>query len=166
MSFCGLGAVISDVIRSVLVLGRRVVTTVGQFLCSREKMSKGAAKEFADAVPLRSTASDYQSGLGPGALQSRLLVRRASDKPSRSTAFLRLRPRMSHPHHVLTLCSALVDRAAQNGICGPIFSLCISDNQREAGVCNKQPASSQGSYPSSPLARAAAQTITSTDNVK
>ena len=32
---------------------------------------------------------------------------------------------LCHPHHVLTLRSALVDRAAQNGICGPIFSLCL-----------------------------------------
>ena len=58
-------------------------------VCFFEEMSTHAAKEFADAVPLRFTASDYQSGLGPGALQSRLLVRRASNKPLRSTAFLR-----------------------------------------------------------------------------
>ena len=32
---------------------------------------------------------------------------------------------LSHPHHVPTLRSALVDRAAQNGIYGPIFSMCI-----------------------------------------
>ena len=32
---------------------------------------------------------------------------------------------LSHPHHVPTLRSALVDRAAQNVIYGPIFSLCI-----------------------------------------
>ena len=30
---------------------------------------------------------------------------------------------LSHPHHVPTLRSALVDRAAQNGIYGPVFSL-------------------------------------------
>ena len=33
------------------------------------------------------------------------------------------RQRLSHLHHVLTLRSALVDRAAQNGIYGPVFSL-------------------------------------------
>ena len=41
------------------------------------------------------------------------------DEPRAAQAFER--PRLSHPHHVLTLRSALVDRAAQNGICGPIF---------------------------------------------
>ena len=30
---------------------------------------------------------------------------------------------LSHPHHVPTLRSALVDRVAQNGICGPMFSM-------------------------------------------
>ena len=44
-----------------------------------------------------------------------------ADEPRAAQAFER--PRLSHPHHVLTLRSALVDRAAQNGICGPIFSL-------------------------------------------
>ena len=40
------------------------------------------------------------------------------------------RPRLSHPHHVLTLRSALVDRAAQNVIYGPIFSMCIGLQRR------------------------------------
>ena len=43
------------------------------------------------------------------------------DEPPAAQAFER--PRLSHPHHVLTLRSALVDRAAQNGIYGPVFSL-------------------------------------------
>ena len=46
-----------------------------------------------------------------------------TDEPRAAQVFER--PRQSHPHHVLTLRSALVDRAAQNGICGPIFSLCL-----------------------------------------
>ena len=46
-----------------------------------------------------------------------------ADEPRAAQAFER--PRLSHPHHVLTLRSALVDRASRNGICGPIFSLCI-----------------------------------------
>ena len=54
-------------------------------------MSTDAAKEFADAVPLRFTVSDQKRGLPPGALQSRFLVRRASDKPLRRHAFLRHR---------------------------------------------------------------------------
>ena len=35
------------------------------------------------------------------------------------------RPRLSHPHQVSTLRSALVYRASQNVIRGPIFSMCI-----------------------------------------
>ena len=32
---------------------------------------------------------------------------------------------LSYPHHVPTLCSALVDRVTQTGICGPILSPCL-----------------------------------------
>ena len=46
-----------------------------------------------------------------------------ADEPRAAQAFER--PRLSHPHHVLTLRSALVDRVAQTGICGPIFSSCL-----------------------------------------
>ena len=46
-----------------------------------------------------------------------------ADEPRAAQAFERTL--LSHPHHVLTLRSALVDRAAQNGIYGPIFSMCI-----------------------------------------
>ena len=46
-----------------------------------------------------------------------------ADEPRAAQAFER--PRLSHPHHVPTLCSALVDRAAQNVIYGPILSICI-----------------------------------------
>ena len=35
------------------------------------------------------------------------------------------RPRLSHPHQVSTLCSALVYCASQNVIRGPIFSPCL-----------------------------------------
>ena len=35
------------------------------------------------------------------------------------------RPRLSHPHQVSTLRSALVYRASQNVIRGPIFSSCL-----------------------------------------
>ena len=35
------------------------------------------------------------------------------------------RPRLSHPHQVTALCSALVYCASQNVICGPIFSSCL-----------------------------------------
>ena len=45
------------------------------------------------------------------------------DEPPAAQAFERTH--QSDPHHVLTLRSALVDRVAQNGICGPIISLCI-----------------------------------------
>ena len=33
------------------------------------------------------------------------------------------RPSLSHPHHVPTLRSALVDRVAQDGVFGPMFSM-------------------------------------------
>ena len=46
-----------------------------------------------------------------------------ADEPRAAQAFER--PRLSHPHHVLTLRSALVDHAAQNVIYGPIFSMGI-----------------------------------------
>ena len=46
-----------------------------------------------------------------------------ADEPRAAQAFERTH--LSHAHHVLTLRSALVDRVAQNGICGPIISLCI-----------------------------------------
>ena len=46
-----------------------------------------------------------------------------ADEPRAAQAFER--PRLSHPHHVLTLRSALVDHAAQNVIHGPTFSMCI-----------------------------------------
>ena len=78
---------------------RRVVTTVGRVVCSREKSSKPRAKEFADAVPLRFTVSDQKWGLPPGALQSRFLVRRSSSKPFRRYAFLELRKRWSTAEH-------------------------------------------------------------------
>ena len=46
------------------------------------------------------------------------------DEPPAAQAFER--PRLSHPHHVPTLRSALVDRASQNVIRGPIFSSCLT----------------------------------------
>ena len=52
-----------------------------------------------------------------------------ADEPRAAQAFER--PRLSHPHHVLTLRSALVDRAAQNVIYGPIFH-CESGCRRVA----------------------------------
>ena len=51
-------------------------------------MSKGAAKEFADAVPFRFTVSDQKCGMELCALSSAFLVRRASSKPFRRYAFL------------------------------------------------------------------------------
>jgi len=45
------------------------------------------------------------------------------DEPPAAQAFKLTH--LSHPHHVLTLRSALVDHAAQNVIYGPIFSMCI-----------------------------------------
>ena len=58
-----------------------------QSVCYHEKSSKRAAKEFADAVPFRFTMSDQKWGLPPGALQSRIMVRRASSKPFWRYAF-------------------------------------------------------------------------------
>ena len=66
---------------------RRVAFTVRRSVCYYEKSSTHAAKEFADAVPLRFKASDQKWGLPPGTLQSRFLVRRASCKPFRRYAF-------------------------------------------------------------------------------
>ena len=48
---------------------RRVAATVRRDLCFSEKSSTDAAKEFADAVPLRFTVLDQQRELPPGALQ-------------------------------------------------------------------------------------------------
>ena len=45
-----------------------------------------------------------------------------ADEPRAAQAFERTH--LSHAHHVLTLRSALVDRVAQNRICGPM----IGDN--------------------------------------
>ena len=67
---------------------RRVAFTVRRSVCYYEKSSTHAAKEFADAVPLRFKASDQKWGLPPGTLQSRFLVRRASSKRFRRYAFL------------------------------------------------------------------------------
>ena len=50
------------------------------------------------------------------------------DEPRAAQAFER--PRLSHPHHVLTLRSALVDRAAQNAI----YSTNIINVDRAADV--------------------------------
>ena len=50
------------------------------------------------------------------------------DEPRAAQAFER--PRLSHPHHVLTLRSALVDRAAQN----VIYSTNIINVDRAADV--------------------------------
>ena len=57
----------------------------------------------------------------PGAALAQLVV--AKDEPPDVQAFELTH--LSHPHHVPTLRSALVDRVAQNVICGPIFSMCI-----------------------------------------
>ena len=46
-----------------------------------------------------------------------------ADEPRAAQAFER--PRLSHPHHVPTLRSPLVDRVAQNRIYAPIISVCI-----------------------------------------
>ena len=43
------------------------------------------------------------------------------DEPPAAQAFKLTH--LSHPHHVPTLRSALVDRVAQDGIFGPIFSM-------------------------------------------
>ena len=43
------------------------------------------------------------------------------DEPPAAQAFERTH--LSDPHHVLTLRSALVDRVAQDGVFGPIFSM-------------------------------------------
>ena len=51
-----------------------------------------------------------------------------ADEPRAAQAFER--PRLSHPHHVLTLRSALVDRAAQNAI----YSTNIINVDRAADV--------------------------------
>ena len=58
-----------------------IVLTVRRSVCSREKSSKRAAKEFADAVPLRFKLSDQKCGMELCALPSAFLVRRASSKP-------------------------------------------------------------------------------------
>jgi len=50
------------------------------------------------------------------------------DEPPAAQAFEL--PHLSHPHHVTTLCSALVDRVAQNVIYGPIFPLCTGLQRR------------------------------------
>ena len=70
---------------------RRVATTVRRSVCYSEKSSKRAAKEFADAVPFRSTVSDQKCGKLEGVLPSAFWVRRASSKPFRRYAFLELR---------------------------------------------------------------------------
>ena len=43
------------------------------------------------------------------------------DEPPAAQAFKLTH--LSHPHHVPTLRSALVDRVAQDGVFGPIFSM-------------------------------------------
>ena len=43
------------------------------------------------------------------------------DEPPAAQAFKLTH--LSHPHHVPTLRSALVDRVAQDGVLGPIFSI-------------------------------------------
>ena len=59
---------------TVALVIRRVAATVRRDLCFSEKSSTDAAKERADAVPLRFTVSDYQSGVGPGTFHSPLKV--------------------------------------------------------------------------------------------
>ena len=45
------------------------------------------------------------------------------DEPPAAQALKLTHLYLSHPHHVPTLRSALVDRVAQDGVFGPIFSM-------------------------------------------
>ena len=100
--------------------------------CSRDSgtVESGAPPSPGVAYGLKGAATDLLRSLGavdgtdePHASQAFKLTRLSILNPGQDRNSLT--SHLSHPYHVPTLCSALVDRVAQNGICGPIFPWCF-----------------------------------------